>query len=195
LRQFEVTILEGEMNEFMALSGPLIGMLGVVIGTLLNEYLRRSRRVEGYSSDVFRKRLEAYETLMSLIHDGSELARKAIDDPDLSPEERHDLISTAIHPIAQFVDRNVIYIDEELGSHCVALFMGTEDIHDAPQSEKQKLLEDYYKMLQETYRMIREDSGVAQVNKLFRSINRPKITSPVIERIRYLRREQQRTKK
>ena len=191
----EVTILEDGMNKFIALSGPLIGMLGVVVGTVLNEYLRRSRRVEEYSLDIFKKRLEAYETLMSLINDGSELASEAIDEPDLSPEERHDLVSAAIGPIALFVDRKVLYIDEELGAHCVALFMGTEDIHDAPESEKQQLIDNYYKMRQETYRMISEDSGLAQLNKLFRSINRPKITSPVIERIKYLRQERQRIKK
>ncbi len=183
------------MNILITLGGPLIGMLGVVIGTVLNEYLRRGRRVEEYSADIFKKRLETYETLMSLIHDGSGLATDAIEDPNLSPEERHELVSTAIGPIAQFVDRNALYIDEELGAHCVALFMGTEDIHDASETEKQQLLEDYYKMRQETYRMISEDSGLAQLNKLFRSINRPKITSPVIERIRYLRRERQKTKK
>ena len=37
--------------------------------------------------------------------------------------------------------------------------------------------------------MILEDLGVAKVNRLFRSINRPKITSPVIEGIRELRKE------
>jgi hypothetical protein len=38
--------------------------------------------------------------------------------------------------------------------------------------------------------MILDDSGVTKVNRLFRDINRPRITSPVIERIRELRREQ-----
>jgi len=37
--------------------------------------------------------------------------------------------------------------------------------------------------------MILEDSGVIKVNRLFRDINRPTISSPVIERIRELRRE------
>jgi hypothetical protein len=186
-------VLEDRMTD--ALIGPLIGMAGVVIGTVLNEYLRRGRRVEAYSSDIFKKRLETYETLMSLIHDGSDLANKAIEDPDLSPEERHDLVSSAVVPVAQFVDHNALYIDEELAPHCVALFMGTEDIHAASESEKQQLLVRYHKSLKETYRMIREDSGVAQLNKLFRSINRPKITSPVIDAIRELRRERPKTKK
>jgi hypothetical protein len=186
--------MEHRMDTFTALSGPLIGMLRVILGTLLNEFLRRGRRVEEYSSVIFAKRLQSYETLMSLIQEGSEITDEVISNPDLSSEQRHDLISSVIRPIALHVDRDVLYIDGELGAHCVALFMGTEDILDAPESDKQRLLKEFYQMRAETYRMIREDAGVAQINKLFQSINRPKITSPVIERIRYLRREQRKSK-
>jgi hypothetical protein len=181
---------ETVMNEFLALSGPFIGMLGVIVGTLLNEHLRRGRRAEQYSSIIFSKRLEAYETLLTLIHSGSELADEVITNSTLSAKERHSIVSAAIFPIAKHVDLNALYIDDELGAHCVALFMGTEDIHDAPESERAEHLKDYYEMKKETYRMIIEDSGVAQINKLFRSINRPKLTEPLIERIRELRNEQ-----
>jgi len=178
------------MNGLGHLIGPLLGMVGVVVGSLLNEFLRRRRRVEEYSSGIFDKRLRAYEILMGLIHTGSDLAHEVIDSPRLTRDERHELISSAIAPIAAYVDHESLYIDEELGSHCVALFMGVEDIRDAPEPEREKLVRDFYKMRTETYRMIREDSGVEEINRLFRSINRPRITSPVIERIRELRRAQ-----
>jgi hypothetical protein len=182
--------VEELMGNFSAFIGPIIGMLGVILGSLLNEFLRRARRVEEYSSSIFTKRLEAYEVLMSLITDGSEKANEAIKSPDLTPEERHDLISVAVLSIAGHIDRNTLYIDEELGAHCVALFMGTEDIHDAAEPEKQHLLDRYYKTRKDAYRMIKEDSGVMQINKLFRSINRPRITGTVVEAIRELRRAQ-----
>jgi hypothetical protein len=178
------------MSLLEGLVGPFIGMSGVIIGTLLNEFLRRTRRAEVYSSVIFTKRLEAYETLIQLLQLGSDLVDEAINSDSLSQAQRHALVSEAISPIAQHVDHNVLYINEELGARCIALFMGTEDIHDAPPSEKPHLLREYYQMRKETYRMIGEDSGVAQINKLFHSINRPKITCPVIERIRELRREQ-----
>jgi len=50
--------------------------------------------------------------------------------------------------------------------------MGTEDIHDAAEPQKAELLKTYYEMRAETLRMIREDSGVAQIEKLFHTINR-----------------------
>ena len=164
-------------------------MLGVVVGSLLNEFLRRRRRVEEYSSVIFEKRLKAYEDLMTLIHRGSDLAQEAIDNGDLSHAERHDLISKVIGPIAEFVDRNSLYINEELGAHCVALFMGVEDVRDAPEATREQLARAYYANRSETFRMIKEDFGLTEINRLFRSVNRPRITSPVIEAIRELRRD------
>jgi hypothetical protein len=37
--------------------------------------------------------------------------------------------------------------------------------------------------------MIAEDSGVAKINRLFKSINQSKITGPFIERLRERRKE------
>jgi hypothetical protein len=126
---------------------------------------------------------------MTLLHDGGEIVDEIITNSELSQDQRHDLVSAAIFSVATHVDRNSLYIDEELGAHCVALFMGTEDIHHSPEAKRQELQQRYYHMRKETHRMILEDSGVAKVNRLFRSINRPKITSPVIEAIRELRKE------
>jgi len=178
------------MNVLIALGGPVLGIVGVIAGSLLNEYLRRGRRAEQYSAAIFSKRLEAYETLFRLVQEGSSKVDDAVRNCALSTEERHDLASSAIMPIANHVDRYALYIDEELGPHCVALFMGVEDICDAPESERESLRQRHFGALRDTYRMIKEDVGVAQINKLFRSINRPRITSPVIEAIREMRRNQ-----
>lgn len=178
------------MNEMLQLLLPYIGTLvGVALGAFLNEFIRRGRRVEQYSSVIFEKRLEVYERLMGLMQSGYELATEAMDADELSAEDRKGLVSTAILSIAQFTDENVLYLDGELGAHCVALFMGAEDIHDMPDEEGQPAKLRLMRQYADTKRMIVEDSGVAEVNKLFKTINKPKITSPVIERIRELRRQ------
>ena len=41
-----------KMSELAPLIGPLLGMLGVVVGGLLNEFLRKGRRVEEYSTGI-----------------------------------------------------------------------------------------------------------------------------------------------
>ncbi len=168
----------------------LIGVVGVPLGIFLGEFLRRRQRAEQFAAAIFGKRLEAYDALIGLVDDGGTIADHIISNPNLSAAERHDLISAAIAPIARHADRNILYIDAELGAHCTALFMGVEDIADLPEAEQLEHLEDYQRQKRETRRMILEDSGVAKVNKVFRAINRPRITSPVIERIRELQRQQ-----
>lgn len=69
--------------------------------------------------------------------------------------------------------------------------MGVEDFAELPESEREVHLAEFQRDWRETRRMILEDSGVIKVNQLFRAINRPRITSPVIERIRELRGEQE----
>lgn len=177
------------MTLFLTILAPILGILGVTIGVLLNEFMRRQNRREVYAPKVFERRLAVYEGLAELINSGSTLANQAMDDPDLKAEERRVLVSEAILPIAVYTDRYRLFIDEELRVHCTALFMGVEDIHDAPEGERAQLREDYRKMYIESYRMIAEDAGIEAINGLFKKINRPRIESPVIEYLRKLRRE------
>jgi hypothetical protein len=172
------------------LIGALIGLMGVPLGLVLGELLRRRQRAEQFAAAIFAKRLEAYDTLMNILYESHRIANEVIDNSQLSATDRHELISAAIMPIAEHTTRSVLYIDEELGAHCTALFMGVEDLRDLPESEQQAQLAQFQRDWRETRRMILEDSGVIKVNRLFRDINRPRITSPVIERIRELRREQ-----
>lgn len=176
--------------DWSQLTGALIGLVGVPLGIILGELLRRRQRAEQFAAAIFGKRLEAYDSLINILFESHRIANELIDNTKLSAAERHELISAAIMPIAEHTTRSVLYIDEELGAHCTALFMGVEDLRDLPESERQARLAQFQRDWRETRRMILEDSGVIKVNRLFRDINRPTISSPVIERIRELRREQ-----
>ena len=178
------------MATFLAILAPIAGIVGALLGVLLNEFVRRRNRRELYASKIFEKRLAAYENLTELIESGSEVAKAVIENPDLTAQQRHDLIADVVMSIAKSMDKNRLYIDEELGTHCAALFMGVEDIYEAKGEEREKLLRNYRSLRGEALRMIREDSGVAEINKLFRTINRPKFGGPIIEAIRELRQKQ-----
>ena len=177
------------MTEYFPIIAPLIGMAGVIAGVLLNEFVRRRNRRELYAPKIFEKRLAIYEGLAKHIHEGSEVANEVIENESLTPNERHALISAPISAIAQYMDENSLYIDEELAIHCTALFMGVEDIYDATADEKKRLIENYH-MRKEALRMIAEDSGIAEINRLFKAINRPKLSGPIIEKLRELRQQQ-----
>lgn len=165
----------------------VMGLAGIPLGVFLAEFVRRRNRSEQFAAAIFAKRLEAYEVLVALVYEGRAIAEQVLTDTKLSPKDRHDLVGQALMPIAQHTDRSSLYIDEELGAHCVALFMGVEDIPDLPDAEKQARLTAYRQQLQETRRMIFEDSGIANANKFFRDVHRSRISSPVIDYIRKLR--------
>jgi len=66
--------------------------------------------------------------------------------------------------------------------------MGTEDVLSIKDPQERAIAEQEFRhMYTEAKRMIREDSGVHQIEKLFRKIHKPRLTSPIIDRIRYLK--------
>jgi hypothetical protein len=177
------------MTIFLAILAPISGIIGVILGMLLNELVRRKNRREVYAPIIFEKRLIAYEGLLELIETGSEIANELINNSDLTAEQRHDLITEPILAIANYADQHRLYVDEDLTLHCTALFMGVEDIQELDGEEREEHLKEYHHMRSEALRMIEEDSGVAEIKKLFQAINRPKLGGPVIEYIRELRQQ------
>lgn len=176
------------MNDFLPIIVPAIGIVGVIVGAFLNEFLRRRNRRELYAPMIFERRLAAYEGLIEQVHHGSKVADEVTENDELTKEQRHELISVVVHGMAEFTEKNRLYLDEELTVHCMALFMGVEDIHDKVEDGKQELLDHYRQMRIEALRMASEDSGVAEINRLFKAINKPKIDG---ELIRYFRKAKQ----
>ncbi len=166
----------------------LLGIGGVLSGAVANELLRRNRRIETYAARVFDVRLAKYEELMRRMHAAHAIASDVMDKADYSPEQRHKLISAAIMSIAEFTDENELYIDSDLGAHCVATFMGAEDIPEITDLDKK---EDAKREIRELYKqarqMIRQDSGVEEVDRLFKKIAKSTLSGPIIEYIRFLR--------
>ena len=91
--------------------------------------------------------------------------------------------------MAEFTEKNRLHLDEDLIVHCVGPFMGVEDIHDASEEGRQKLLDHYRQMRKEEFRMAAEDSCVAEINRLFKAINKPKIDGALIRYFRESKRE------
>lgn len=177
------------MNAYLPIVASVVGIVGVVVGVLLNELMRRRNRRELYAPRIFEKRLTAYEGLIEQIDQGSKVAKEVIESDDLSEEQRHDAISVVVLEMAEFTEKNRLYLDEDLIVHCVGLFMGVEDIHDASEEDGQKLRDQYRHMRKEAFRMAVEDSGVAEINRLFKAINTPKIDGALIRYFRAAKRE------
>lgn len=169
----------------------LIGLLGVLIGLLANEFFRRRSRIESYSSSVFNKRIEIYEELFQKVGACSEIISDVIENSTYSKEQRKDIVSAAIHDLASFGDTHDFFINEHVSLHYMTLLMGVEEIYDIKSKRKKKKeIDRVWKNLRETKRMIRKESGIEALDKLFRSITMARHKSPLIEYYQDLEKQQ-----
>jgi hypothetical protein len=168
----------------------LIGLVGVLIGAFLGEYFRRRNRIEVYSQKIFERRLEVYEKFIQLLQHAYTIANRVMDDEALTADERHELISHAILPIAKYCDENVLYIDGYVGAHVAAIFMGAEDVQSiSDDTERESAKSDFRSNYKSAKEMILKESGVQEINKHFRLVSRSEPDSPIIRRIKELERE------
>ena len=171
----------------------IFGLIGIILGVILNEVFRRKNRIESFAPTVFERRLNIYEELFKKVQQANNIARDVISNPAYSEEQRHDIVSVVVLDIASFCDDNGFFIDGDLGAHCIALLMGVEDIYLlGDEAEKQQATREYHESYINTIRMIEEEAGVHQVKKLFKSISKPKLDSPIIARLNELREEKRR---
>ncbi len=160
----------------------LIGLLGVLIGLLVNEHFRRRNRIEAYSSRIFDRRIEIYEEIYSKVNACSEIISDLTENTTYSKEERHEIVSAALHNLAQYGDKNSFYLNDEIVLQYMTLLIGVEDIYyiENPE-EKEKEIARVYKHLRDTKNMIKKEAGIEEIGKLFKSITRAKHKSPVID--------------
>jgi hypothetical protein len=88
----------------------LIGILGVLVGILVNEAIRRHRRIEDYSANIFEKRLQVYEQLYSKLDECHEAAN-SVRNGDHPAEQRDQIMSTFVFPLLEFMDKNSLYFE------------------------------------------------------------------------------------
>ena len=167
------------------MEGALIGLAGLLVGILLNEYYRRNSRIEKYSTQVFEKRLCIYEGLMSEIQLASSIISELIDNNELSVEEKKEAAFHAGFKVPQYIDEHKFYLDEDITVHCCLAFVGTNDIFKDPINEEE--LKDFRQAVKESYEMIRTESSVAELDGLFRSITKSSPSGRLIEGYRAIK--------
>lgn len=167
----------------------LIGVLGVLVGIFVNELLRRNRRIEEYSTKIFEKRLQVYEELYSKLHECYEASGDALE-RDYSAKERHEIMASRVFPLLEFMDRNSLYLNDEITVHCGGMWMSVDEIPAIENAEERAAQTEAFRAdFKDAKEMIEEESGLKRINKLFRSISKPKYSSRLIEYYRELQAE------
>lgn len=159
----------------------LIALLGVVVGALLSEYLRRRARREEYSRVLFDKRFASYEVLwkkINLLHDHA--AKLMNDSREL--KERLAEWDQAKSEIIDFVIDNMLYFSREIVVHLTSTFAAVDEILKAADSTKLNLVgQQYFKNLFQLRNMIRSESGADAARSVLRKIFRVRYRSEYLD--------------
>lgn len=160
----------------------IIGLIGVVFGIFLSEFLRRKSRIELYSNAVFEKRLKAYEDLYKLIHESQDIAYELINNPEYTIEEFKTIWPSVILKLTNYCDENALYLNEEIQVHCITSLIGLEEISEKlDQDDKEKLIESFGNKTGNAKLMIKQEIGIPEIEKLYRKISKSKPQSDIIK--------------
>jgi hypothetical protein len=166
----------------------LIGLLGVVVGVFLNEFIRRQSRIESFAEQVFQRRLKVYEDLYILVDRAQGLAYQLLDDDVLDSEQRHAIWSGMVLEIARFGDGHGLYLSEEIMLHCMMMLMGIEEIPEIQNEEERSAAQGELSRNFKTAReMIAEESGMCEVNRVLGKIAKTAYESDLVENARRVR--------
>ena len=165
-----------------------IGLAGLLIGVLLGEYFHKNKRIEIYSQKVFDKRLSVHEELYKIFIEGSEIVSEVMTNSALNEVERKDLVSSLIHSLCAFTDKNGFYLNDSLIVQVVTAYMGAEDVLSYENElDAISVRSKVYESAKITKKMIFEEAGVTEVFKHFSTISKSKPDSAVIRYFRKLR--------
>lgn len=169
------------------MEGAIIGLIGILIGVFATEYFRRNSRVEKYSSAVFEKRLDVYEGLMKEVQLALSVVTELLGDDEMPVEEKSHIAFLAGLKVNEYCDDHKFYLNEEIAVHCGMAFVGVEDVFDPDNGEV--ALNDLRTAVKESYGLIRAESGIEELDGLFKSITKSSPTSRLIEGYKEIKAE------
>lgn len=161
------------------------GLIGILIGSGLTEYFRRTSRIETYSAAIFQKRLSIYEALFNKIAGYQDIVAAIMADEKHSDEERHIATSHIVLDIAKYCDENAFYLNEELVVLCTCAYMGAEDVMKLKDlMQREERVQTVRNNLADAKEMIRREAGIKRIDKFFGTVTKAKLSGHIIERYR-----------
>jgi len=182
----------GELKDIVI---ALIGIVGVVIGIVLNEYYRRKDRETLFAEGIFKKKLNLYENLHNIMMEAYSVADEMLSDKKMTKTQRKKQWSGIIFPIAEFLDEHELYINDEISSHCIISLIGVDDIPDMEEKGKKAELEKLNQSKKDLTNLIKEESGLRRLDSFFGKINKPRIKSDYIDMMKDVIKKGKNTKK
>jgi len=168
----------------------LIGLIGILLGIFVSEFIRRKNRIETYSNAVFEKRLNAYEGLFQLINESQSIGNEVINNLDYSEDERKDIWTQVILKVGNYCDNNALYLNEDIIVHSMASLMGIEEIAEINDiNKKDNAIKMFEKSTRDAKIMIKKETGLSEIEKVYKKISKANPKSDIINYFEKLKEE------
>ncbi len=168
----------------------IIGIVGILLGIILNEYFRHKNRIENYSQKIFENRLPVYEKLYELVDKTNNSINNYIVDDSLPFEERFNGTYEEGMKVIQYCTEKQFYLSDELAVLIGSAIVNTSTIFE-PEEEKE--IEDatvrFRLDIRDIKIMILKESGIYEINKHFKSVGKVKYKGPVIDYYKKLKEQ------
>ena len=170
----------------------IVGLLGVLLGILINEYFRRNARIEKYSETIFDKRLSIYESFFKELSKASSLVTELVDVTNLNIDEKKEIAFHAGLKLLEFTEEHSFYINEEITIHCSMVFIEASNIFEEQIDEAK--LADFRQGVMDASLMIRSESGLTEMDDFFKAITKSTPGGKLIEGYREIKKHHEKKK-
>ena len=169
----------------------IIPALGVLAGVGLSEYFKRKDRESLFSEVIFKKKLKVYEELFYKLNKIGNKADEIVNDTSLSKKERHEIWSEIVLSFASFLDRNELYLNENIKLHAAISVVGVEEIPDMNEEEKKDHMRDFNQDIRKAMEMIKEEIGIKRLDRFFGKLNKSDLESRWTEYVNEIKKEKE----
>lgn len=147
----------------------LVGLLGVLLGFLLSDYIKRKARIEEHYDNFFKKRLNTYQNLGKKISTASTTINQLESVTDMTIDVKKARAFHVSSIVLEFVDDHALYLNDEIVEQCKSTFQGVSEMY--IEEFYDDLLVSFDKQINNIKCMIRNDLLTSDVDKLFTMAN------------------------
>jgi hypothetical protein len=169
----------------------IIGLLGVLLGVCISEYLRRQSRVEKLSETFFSKKIDVYENVSDQFQLLTQLFYK------ISPTEEKgknlfDEFYIKTLPFVDYLESKNLFIDENLSVHLIlTLIKAGEFLEGINQIDEIDVVNEF----KESKLLIRKSLGVNQIEKDLLKVSKSTLSSNNIGQFKKIKTDTLRMRK
>ena len=146
----------------------LIGMFGVVVGIILNEYFIQRNKQSLFSAKIYSKKFEVYLELLSIFQLSCKHVREAVSNDKLSDFKRETIVRNDIVTLIDYTDSNILFIDQKITLKIIETLL-LVDLKKNKFKKNEIVFSQNYSYVVES---IKDDLGITRVNNFLDSLNR-----------------------